>query len=250
MISSAISTRGVRTCKLGVCCVLIGLLTPQVVCGQAPAFEDSLDAWRANLNVRLDKDLAELTAGGRVESSTPLIVTWDVQNSPRPKVTSLPGPTITGGGSLLSTVAAILRQEGLPAELVAVARVESGLNPAALSPKGALGLWQLMPDTARRYGLVVDANRDERLDALKSTHAAAKYLRQLYLQFQDWPLTLAAYNTGEDRVQAMLQRFRAHDFWTLSGQFAVPNETRRYVPAVLANMGISALGLRVPSGPQ
>lgn len=69
------------------------------------------------------------------------------------------------------------------------------------------------------------------------------------MQFQDWPLTLAAYNTGEDRVHGMLQRFRAHDFWTLSGQFAAPNETRRYVPAVLANIGISALGLRAPSGP-
>lgn len=87
------------------------------------------------------------------------------------------GPTITGGGSLLCTIAAILRQEGLPAELVSVARIESGLNPTALSPKAAPGLWQLMPDTARRYGLVVDTNRDERLDPLKSTHAAAKYLR-------------------------------------------------------------------------
>ena len=132
MTSSAISTRGVRTCKVGICCMLIGLLTPEVVCGQARTFEDSLDAWQARLNVRLDKDLAKLTAGGRVESSAPLIVTWDLQNSPRPKVASLPGPTITGGGLLLSTIAAILRQEGLPAELVSVARVESGLNPTAL----------------------------------------------------------------------------------------------------------------------
>jgi membrane-bound lytic murein transglycosylase D len=96
-----------------------------------------------------------------------------------------------------------------------------------------------MPETARRYGLVVDSQRDERLDPVKSTRAAAQYLRDLYAQFQDWPLALAAYNAGEDRVERALERSNARDFWTLSRYAGVPDETRRYVPAVLARVTAS-----------
>jgi membrane-bound lytic murein transglycosylase D len=128
----------------------------------------------------------------------------------------------------------------LPAQLVSVAAVESGFDARALSPKGARGLWQLMPETARRYGLLVDSRRDERLDPVKSTHAAAQYLKDLHAQFADWPLTLAAYNAGEGRVERALERLGARDFWTLSRVAALPDETRRYVPAVLARVTASA----------
>jgi soluble lytic murein transglycosylase-like protein len=126
---------------------------------------------------------------------------------------------------------AVLRQAGLPAELAAVVLVESGGNPAALSPKGARGLWQLMPDTARRYGLTVDGERDERLDLLKSTRAAAEYLRDLYAQFQSWPLALAAYNAGESAVERALTRTGTGTFSVAAR--ALPLETQNYVPAVL-----------------
>jgi membrane-bound lytic murein transglycosylase D len=96
-----------------------------------------------------------------------------------------------------------------------------------------------MPETARRYGLVVDSRRDERLDPLKATHAAAQYLGDLHAEFQDWPLALAAYNAGEDRVERALEQLGARDFWTLSRFAAVPHETRRYVPAVLARVEAS-----------
>jgi hypothetical protein len=125
----------------------------------------------------------------------------------------------------------ILREEGLPASLAAVALVESGGQPAALSPKGARGLWQLMPETARRYGLTVDQDRDERLDIRKSTRAAAQYLRELYTRFGDWPLALAAYNAGEQRVQRALDRAGTNDFLRISRW--LPSETRQYVPAVM-----------------
>ena len=85
-----------------------------------------------------------------------------------------------------------LAEYGLPQWLTSVVVVESGGNPNALSPKGARGLWQLMPQTARRYGLRVDDGVDERLDPMKSTYAAVRYLHDLYGTFQEWPLTLAA----------------------------------------------------------
>ena len=128
----------------------------------------------------------------------------------------------------------ILRQEGLPAELAAIVLVESGGRPDALSPKGARGLWQFMPETARRYGLVVNAERDERLDIERSTRAAARYLRDLYELFGDWRLVFAAYNAGEDLIQHAIDRSGTRDFSRLSSGRLIPPETREYVPAVVA----------------
>ena len=141
----------------------------------------------------------------------------------------------------------IFREEGLPLELVTIAKVESNFDPAALSPKGARGLWQFMPATARRYGLRVDAFRDDRLDGEKSTRAAARYLRDLYAQFKDWPLALAAYNAGEDRVQRAIERTGSADFWALSNGRQLPRETRAYVPSIfraIQSQGESANPLR------
>ena len=130
----------------------------------------------------------------------------------------------------------ILDREGVPQELASVVVVESGGRTTALSPKGALGLWQLMPDTARRYGLVVTPSNDERLDVEKSTRAAARYLHDLYQQFGSWPLTFAAYNDGERAVQKALYRAGTPDFIQLSRLHLLPEETRNYVPAVLSAM--------------
>jgi hypothetical protein len=138
--------------------------------------------------------------------------------------------------ALRPVVQPILSEEGVPDELAAVIQVESGGNPAALSSKGARGLWQLMPDTARRYGLRVDARFDERLDLEKATRSAARYLRDLYSQFGSWPLALAAYNTGELNLQRAIDRSGSRDFPTLSKLGYLPAETRNYVPMVLAAM--------------
>ena len=131
-------------------------------------------------------------------------------------------------------VAPILQERGVPPEFAAVILVESGGDPSALSPKGARGLWQLMPETARRYGLVVDGNRDDRLDPGKSTQAAAQYLSDLHAQFRSWPLALAASNTREQSVQRAVKRSGSTDFPLLSSLGLLPLETRNYVPAVLA----------------
>ena len=124
------------------------------------------------------------------------------------------------------------QDEGVPVELLAVGWVESRFNPMALSPKGARGVWQFMPETARRYGLKVDDRRDERTDFTLSTRAAARHLADLYRRFDDWPLALAAYNAGAERIERALQRSGRRDFWEVRPW--LPAETQQYVPAVLA----------------
>lgn len=128
----------------------------------------------------------------------------------------------------------ILHDEGIPDEIVALVLVESGGQPTALSPKGARGIWQFMPDTARRYGLAVTADRDERIEVVKSTHAAASYLRDLYQRLGDWRLTFAAYNAGERAVERAVIKTGHGDFSRI--ERALPEETRSYVPAVMHAM--------------
>jgi hypothetical protein len=146
----------------------------------------------------------------------------------------VPEPAAPAAASV--SLESILDGEGVPVRLLNVARVESGFRPWALSPKGARGLWQFMPDTARRFGLRVDGQRDERVDPERATRAASQYLRFLHGLFGDWKLALAAYNAGEGRVGRAIGRGRTRDFYELSRRGLLPAETRRYVPAVLAGM--------------
>ena len=127
----------------------------------------------------------------------------------------------------------VFREEGLPPDLVWIGLVESGYDPVARSPKNALGIWQLIPETAMTFGLTV-AGRDERTDPEKSTRAAARYLKFLYARFGDWPLALAAYNAGERRVQNAIVKGQTTDFWRLAESGLLPRETQAYVPAVMA----------------
>ncbi len=134
------------------------------------------------------------------------------------------------------TLEGILQEEGVPTELVGVVLVESGARPLALSPRRARGLWQLIPETARQYGLEVRGGHDERIETDRATRAAARYLRDLHQQFENWPLALAAYNAGQDAVQKALRGSKTVTFWQLSSGRVLPEETRLYVPAVLAAM--------------
>ncbi|MGH9510050.1 MAG: lytic transglycosylase domain-containing protein [Terriglobales bacterium] len=124
--------------------------------------------------------------------------------------------------------------EGLPVDLLAVGWVESRFDPTALSPKGARGIWQFMPETARHYGLLVGEGRDDRTDLVLSTRAAARHLADLYHRFGDWPLAVAAYNAGAERIEAAVTRAGTRNFWSL--QPWLPTETQGYVPAVLRTM--------------
>ena len=132
------------------------------------------------------------------------------------------------------TFTRILAEENVPVELLAVAFVESGFNPQALSPKGARGIWQFMPGTAAAYGLSIRPAADHRTHPEHSTRAAARYLRDLYKQFGDWKLALAAYNWGEGNIQRVINRTGIRDFDELARRGLLPLETRNYVPSVLS----------------
>lgn len=121
----------------------------------------------------------------------------------------------------------------LPVELKYLAVIESALNPKAVSPVGAAGLWQFMYNTGKNYGLKVDTYVDDRYDPIKETDAACRYLKYLYSLFNDWSLVIAAYNTGEGNVLKAIRRAGgSFDFWQVMRY--LPQETRCYVPAFIA----------------
>lgn len=125
----------------------------------------------------------------------------------------------------------ILREKGMPEELVYLAMVESGLNPKAYSKANASGMWQFIYATGKKYGLDRNWYLDERRDPVKSTHAAADYLKDLFEEFDDWYLALAAYNCGSGRVSRSARLHQTYDFWQLH---SLPRETRNYIPYFLS----------------
>jgi membrane-bound lytic murein transglycosylase D len=127
-----------------------------------------------------------------------------------------------------------LKEEGVPQDLIYLAEAESGFQPLALSRAGARGMWQFVAQRAQAYGLRKDWWVDERQDPERSTRAAAKHLKDLYNQFGDWYLALAAYNSGPGAVQGAVERTGYADFWELYRRRVLPQETKNYVPIILA----------------
>lgn len=235
-------------CRLGslrcssALCGLLLLFAPLAIRAQAVVAPKLLDGWRGGFNQQLDDEIQKLSSAPDLRTIGGAHHGLDEQD-PLARQTGLP-PWLAYEGSehRTSAVAAILQLQGLPANLLGVAAVESGFARMAVSPKGAAGLWQFMPATARQYGLVVNGSRDDRFDVSKSTVAAAHYLRQLHDQFGDWQLALAAYNAGPHRVRQAMHRVHAGDFRTMSQNFSLPRETLAYVPRVLDWMGRGVSG--------
>jgi len=148
-----------------------------------------------------------------------------------------------------------LEEYKLPKALAYLPVIESAYLPTLTSRAGAHGIWQFMPDTAREYGLRVDWWIDERADPDRSTRAAAAYLSDLYREFHDWPLALAAYNAGPRRIHRALEETGTSTFWDLLEHSAIPRETRGYVPTFFAAITIASdpasygFQLRDPSDP-
>jgi membrane-bound lytic murein transglycosylase D len=129
----------------------------------------------------------------------------------------------------------VLKKEGLPEDLVYLAMIESGFSPHAYSVASAVGPWQFMSDTGKHYSLRIDQWIDERRDPLKSTMAAAMYLKELYGIFnKDWYLAAAGYNAGENKILRAIDRYETRDYWELSKGSFLKRETKDYVPRLLA----------------
>jgi len=127
-----------------------------------------------------------------------------------------------------------LKEEGVPQDLIYLAQAESGFHPLALSRVGARGMWQFMASRGAGYGLQRTKWIDDRQDPEKATRAAAHHLKDLYNQFGDWYLAMAAYNSGPGTVQSAVKRTGYADFWELYKRNVIPKETRNYVPIILA----------------
>jgi membrane-bound lytic murein transglycosylase D len=158
-------------------------------------------------------------------------------------------PWPDGAKPYVTRLKPIFTAQKVPPELVWVAEVESSFDPRARSPAGAAGLFQLMPATAKRYGLRTWP-LDDRLRPDDSARAAAKYLEYLHTHFKDWRLALAAYNAGEGTVDKLLQRHKAQTFDAIATH--LPAETQMFVPRVEATLarreGVKLSQLQVPSG--
>jgi membrane-bound lytic murein transglycosylase D len=128
----------------------------------------------------------------------------------------------------------VLREQGVPQELIYLAQAESGFHPLAVSRAGARGMWQFMGSRAKGYGLERSWWVDDRQDPEKATRAAAHHLKDLYNQFGDWYLAMAAYNSGPGTVQSAVKRTGYADFWELYNRNVLPKETRNYVPIIVA----------------
>jgi membrane-bound lytic murein transglycosylase D len=143
------------------------------------------------------------------------------------------------GARYRTLVQEILADNGVPPEMYYLAMIESGYASRARSRASAVGIWQFIAPTARRYGLRVDHEVDERIDIRRSTKAAARYLLDLREEFGSWYLAMAAYNCGEGRIRRIIKRHKTRDYWTLMRQNALPAETAQYVPKFQAAMHIA-----------
>jgi membrane-bound lytic murein transglycosylase D len=146
---------------------------------------------------------------------------------------------MTRGAQYRTLVQKILSENGVPPEMYYLAMIESGYSSHARSQARASGIWQFIAPTARRYGLRVDKDVDERLDIVRSTRAAARYLTDLEEQFGSWYLAMAAYNCGEGCVRSAIRRSGTKDFWRIARRGGLPSETVNYIPKFQAAMTIA-----------
>ncbi len=175
----------------------------------------------------------------KVTYDIPIVINKEVQESIDYFQSQVPkrfALWLSRSGRYLPMMRGILRQYGLPEDLAYLAMIESGFSCQAYSRAHAVGPWQFIQGTGRRYNLKINYWVDERRDPVKSTHAAARYLKDLHDEFGSWYLAAAAYNAGEAKIRKALKRYNADDFWSISkarGNY-IKRETKQYVPKMIA----------------
>ena len=188
----------------------------------------------------VEKAAPGLTVGDIVYETNPAIDKWVSYYTTTERGRRTMEIGIGRSDAYLKMARAEFRRAGVPEDLVWLAFVESVWHPGAVSPAAAGGIWQFIPKTATEYGLTVSDGFDERFDPMKQTKVAAAYLRDLYTIFGDWTLAMAAYNCGEPRVMdAVIKNGRAN-FWDLHARALLPQETRNYVPKILAAIKVAS----------
>ncbi|MBI4489499.1 MAG: transglycosylase SLT domain-containing protein [Deltaproteobacteria bacterium] len=211
-------------------------LEPPTVLQETPgpkADDQLLDLWQRDL----DQAMQQPAGRRKIQFSMPVVENDRVRyfvNFFCSKTRDFFERSLARSGRYVPMMAAILREEGLPEDLVYLSLIESGFSPYAYSRAKAVGPWQFIRSTGLRYGLKINGWVDERRDPLKSTRAAAAYLKDLHLQFGEWFLAAAAYNAGEGKVEKAMNRSRTTDFWHLSQKTFLKRETRNYVPKFIA----------------
>jgi len=141
---------------------------------------------------------------------------------------------LSRSGRYMEMMKEILKGENIPEEIVFIPLIESGFNPYACSPARAVGYWQFIASTAKKYGLKINWWMDERRDPVKSTVAAANYFKDLYEMFGSWNLAMAAYNAGEGKILKAINKTNSDDYWSLLDTKYIRSETKDYVPKFIA----------------
>jgi len=185
-----------------------------------------------NLRNRAEAEIGKVAHDLPLTVNDPVLAYLNYFKTPRGSAIVETG--LRRAGRYRAMVERVLREEGLPQDLIYLAQAESAFQPQAVSRAGARGMWQFMSFAGRKYGLQKNWWIDERQDPEKSTHAAARDLRDLYEQFGDWYLAMAAYNSGAGTVQRAIERTGYADFWELYRRNVLPKETQNYVPIILA----------------
>jgi membrane-bound lytic murein transglycosylase D len=206
---------------------------------EAPAVPAAIDEV-AEMTFPVDPRLKERAeeAAKNISHDLPLTVNDAVLSflnffqTPRGRVIVETG--LSRAGRYRDMISRVLREEGLPQDLIYLAQAESAFQPLALSRAGARGIWQFVSYRGQEYGLRHTWWVDERQDPEKATRAAAQHLRDLYKVFGDWYLAMAAYNCGPGNVQKAIERTGYADFWELYKRNVLPRETRNYVPIIVA----------------
>ena len=208
--------------SLGIIFVFVGSLSAQ------PATDTFAGTHRSLVEAATREATAAREALANQPSAQPAIDLPDLA-----EIETAPG--LTRLRELKPVIGPIFTMHDVPQEFLLVGLVESGYRTNAVSPADAVGMWQFVASTARRFGLI-DRTGDYRTNLIRSTHAAAEYLKSLLAQYKDWRLALAAYNAGEDRVDRAIAAAGSADFSELARRRLLPEETLTYVPAVLKRM--------------